>query len=169
MSIVAGEGRGRLLGAVDLVTKPFEREDLLRVLWRNLVRRRGGRILVVDDDPGTRKMVSAFLGELGLEAVTSVDGRQALDSVRSEAPDAVILDLSMPDMDGMAFLKELRSNPLHSGLPVIVLTGKVLSRTELKELGDMASDVLTKDDDMQERLRETLGTIFALAGAESTG
>ena len=37
VSIVAGEGRGRLLGAVDLVTKPFEREDLLRVLWRNLV------------------------------------------------------------------------------------------------------------------------------------
>ncbi|HSG48183.1 MAG TPA: PAS domain S-box protein, partial [Longimicrobiales bacterium] len=53
VSIAAQEGRGRLLGAVDLLTKPVEREDLLRVLWRNLVRRRGGRILLVEDDRAT--------------------------------------------------------------------------------------------------------------------
>ena len=107
VSIVAGEGRGRLLGAVDLVTKPFEREDLLRVLWRNLVRKRGGRVLVVDDEADMRTMLTEYLAGVGLEAVTAVDGQDALEKVRSEAPDAVILDLMMPVMGGLGFLKKL--------------------------------------------------------------
>jgi CheY-like chemotaxis protein len=167
VSIVAGEGRGRLLGAVDLVTKPFEREDLLRVLWRNLVRKRGGRILVCDDDPVLRKLLVEYLAGLGLETVTAEDGQEALEAVRTEAPDAIVLDLAMPEMDGMTFLERLRANPLHSGLPVIVVTGRELSRQELKELGDMASGVLAKDDDLQDRLKDMLGSIFQLSGAES--
>ena len=50
-SVAANEGRGRLFGAVDLLTKPIERSDLLRVLWRQLVNQHGRRILLVDDDP----------------------------------------------------------------------------------------------------------------------
>ncbi len=169
VSIVAGEGRGRLLGAVDLVTKPFEREDLLRVLWRNLVRKRGGRILVVDDDEAARTMLAQYLSSLGLEVVEASDGQEALEAIRMEAPDAVLLDLLMPVMDGMTFLQKLRSNPLHTGLPVIVLTAKELSRHEEKELADVASGVVLKGADMAESLREALGSMFTLtepAGGE---
>jgi len=162
VSIVAGEGRGRLLGAVDLVTKPFEREDLLRVLWRNLVRKRGGRILVVDDEKAARTMLAQFLGAMGLEVVEAADGQQALDAIRMEAPDAVLLDLAMPVMDGMTFLKQLRANPLHTGLPVIVLTAKELTRQEEKELADIASGVVHKGDAMADDLREALGSMFTL-------
>ncbi len=167
VSIVAGEGRGRLLGAVDLVTKPFEREDLLRVLWRNLVRKRGGRILVADDDPVLRAKLVSWASKLGLETAVAEDGQEALDAVRREAPDAVLLDLGMPGMDGMTFLEKLRSNPLHAGLPVIVLTGRDLSEEERSSLGDTASAVLEKDEEMQERLKEILGSIFRLSGAEA--
>ncbi|MDP2958858.1 MAG: response regulator [Longimicrobiales bacterium] len=169
VSIVAGEGRGRLLGAVDLVTKPFEREDLLRVLWRNLVRKRGGRILVVDDDTAARTMLAQYLGSLGLEVVEAADGQEALEAIRLEAPDAVLLDMLMPVMDGMTFLHKLRANPLHTGLPVIVLTAKELSRHEEKELADVASGVVLKGADMAESLREALGSMFTLtepAGSE---
>jgi PAS domain S-box-containing protein len=163
VSIVAGEGRGRLLGAVDLVTKPFEREDLLRVLWRNLVRKRGGRILVVDDEKAARTMLAQFLVSLGLEVVEAADGQEALDAIRMEAPDAVLLDLVMPVMDGMTFLHKLRANPLHTGLPVIVLTAKELSHQEAKELADIASGVVHKGDGMADDLREALGSMFTLA------
>ena len=166
VSIVAAEGRGRLLGAVDLVTKPFEREDLLRVLWRNLVRKRGGRILVVDDDAGERTMMDRLLTSLGLEVVTAEDGQEALEAIRMEAPDAVLLDLVMPVMNGMTFLKHLRANPLHTGLPVIVLTAKELTRSEQKELGEMASGVVIKGPEMGEELTEALGSMFALAPPE---
>lgn len=162
VSIVAAEGRGRLLGAVDLVTKPFEREDLLRVLWRNLVRKRGGRILVVDDDPGERTMMDRLLAGVGLEVVQAANGQEALEAIRMEAPDAVLLDLLMPVMDGMTFLKHLRANPLHTGLPVIVLTAKELTRPEQKELGEMASGVVIKGPDMAEELTEALGSMFTL-------
>jgi CheY-like chemotaxis protein len=166
VSIVAGEGRGRLLGAVDLVTKPFEREDLLRVLWRNLVRRRGGRILVADDDPVIRETLGSFLGRLGLETVMAEDGKEALDAVRTEAPDAVILDLAMPGMDGMTFLAKLRENPLHVGLPVLVLTGMEVTRRQHEELGDLASAVVNKGVGMQDELEDILGSYFRLAEGE---
>ncbi len=162
VSIVAGEGRGRLLGAVDLITKPFEREDLLRVLWRNLVRKRGGRVLVVDDEDAMREMLSGYLAGLGLEVATAADGEEALEAVRREAPDAVLLDLLMPVMDGMTFLRKLRANPAHGGLPVLVLTAKKLTRQERKDLGDMASGVLTKDDVLEGRLRHVLDALFTL-------
>ena len=170
VSIVAGEGgRGRLLGAVDLVTKPFEREDLLRVLWRNLVRKRGGRVLVVDDEPDVRQMLKEYLLAVGLEVVMAGDGKEALEAVRSDAPDAVLLDLMMPVMDGMTFLEQLREDPLHMGLPVIVLTAKDLSGAEQEQLGDMASAVLAKGDAVEDQLRDLLGSIFALSGAEEGG
>lgn len=162
VSIVAAEGRGRLLGAVDLVTKPFEREDLLRVLWRNLVRKRGGRILVVDDEKDARAMVSHFLQGLGLEVVEAGDGQEALEAIRMEAPDCVILDLVMPGMDGMEVLRKLRANPLHTGLPVLVVTAKSLTRQELKELADVASGVIQKDEGMPQALREALSSMFTL-------
>ncbi|GMV08080.1 MAG: hypothetical protein AMXMBFR53_43550 [Gemmatimonadota bacterium] len=169
VSIVAGEGRGRLLGAVDLVTKPFEREDLLRVLWRNLVRKRGGRILVVDDEVAARTMLSEYLSTLGLEVVTAGDGQEALEAIRMEAPDCVLLDMIMPTMDGLTFLKKLRANPLHTGLPVIVLTAKELSRPEQKELADVASGVVLKGDRMAGDLRDALGSMFTLTLPDEEG
>jgi CheY-like chemotaxis protein len=171
VSIVAAEGRGRLLGAVDLVTKPFEREDLLRVLWRNLVRKRGGRVLVVDDDATTRAMLGEYLHGLGLEVVHAADGHQALDAIRLEAPDAVLLDLLMPVMDGITFLERLRADPLHTGLPVLVLTEKELTHQETKTLNDMASGVIFMDDTLTDQLREALESMFALtpAGDASSG
>lgn len=164
VSIVAGEGRGRLLGAVDLVTKPFEREDLLRVLWRNLIRKRGGRVLVVDDEADMRTKLAEYLAGLGLEAVAAADGKDALEKVRTEAPDAVILDLMMPVMDGLEFLTKLRKDPLHAGLPVFVLTDKVVTDAESEILGELASAVLLKRD-APELLGQLLGSIFNLADA----
>jgi CheY-like chemotaxis protein len=167
VSIVAAEGRGRLLGAVDLVTKPFEREDLLRVLWRNLVRKRGGRILLLDADHESRTLVETHLRRLGLEVVVATDGHAGLEAIRMEAPDAVLLDIVIPGMGGIEFLKKLRANPLHTGLPVLVLTGKELTHQETKDLGDMASGVISKDGTMLSELREALGSMFTLTPVES--
>ncbi len=163
VSIVAKEGRSRLLGAVDLLTKPVEREDLLRVLWRNLVRQRVGRVLVVEDDADARAVLVRHLEDLGLEVRAAANGKEALRAVEREAPDAIILDLLLPEMDGMSFLRKLRENPYYSGLPVIVVTAKDLSPEEEEELVEKASGIITKGDGMEERLREVLGTLFAIS------
>lgn len=83
----------------------------------------------------------------------------------TEAPDAVILDLMMPVMGGLTFLKKLRKDPLHMGLPVFVLTGKAITEDESEMLEELASAVLFKDD-APEQLGELLRSIFSLADAQ---
>ena len=86
--------------------------------------------------------------------------------VRSEVPDAVIVDLMMPVMGGLVFLQKLRKDPLHSGLPVFVLTGKSLSDYETEALGELASAVLLKENAL-EQLGDLLGSIFNLEEAKA--
>jgi len=163
VSIVAGENRGSLLGAVDLINKPVEREDLLRVLWRNLLRTQGvGRVLVVEDDEDTRTVMEEYLEEAGLEVSTAENGADALRLLGRDAPDAVVLDLMMPVMDGMTFLEKLRAQPEYTGLPVIVVTAKELTSEERQRLHEMASGIVPKGEDVEVQLREYLGTLFHL-------
>jgi CheY-like chemotaxis protein len=159
ISVVAGEGRGRLLGAVDLVTKPFEREDLLRVLWRNVLRRSESRILVVVRDDSERERIGAFLGRRGLAVVAAADTQEALDAVRTEAPHAMLLDLSGAAEDGLPLLRSLRENRMHAGLPVLVLTSDQHTASEREELEELATVVVRKEQ-AAERLDSLLGTIF---------
>jgi CheY-like chemotaxis protein len=82
------------------------------------------RVLIVDDDPAIRRVVSALLDldEYGL--LEAADGQAALEVVRDERPDLVILDLTMPRLDGLRACAALRSDPELAGTRVLVLTGR---------------------------------------------
>ena len=82
------------------------------------------RVLIVDDDPAIRRVVSALLDldEYGL--LEAADGQAALEVVRVERPDLVILDLTMPRLDGLGACAALRSDPELAGTRVLVLTGR---------------------------------------------
>ncbi|MEZ4414486.1 MAG: response regulator [Gemmatimonadota bacterium] len=160
VSIVAGEGGGRTLGAVDLLTKPVERDAFLRTLWRSLPRN-GRRILLVDDDAATRDQVERYLSSTELEVQSVANGREALNVLSGYHPDLVLLDLMMPVMDGMTFLNEIRSDPEYLGLPVVVLTGKTLTAEERTELEARTAGVVLKKDDLREQLREVVGSILS--------
>ena len=106
------------------MTKPVEREDLLRVLWRNLGRRQGARVLVVDDDSDSRSILEAHMRAAGLDATFAANGEEAFSVLASDPPDVILLDLMMPVMDGLTFLNRVREDPLHAEVPVIVLTAR---------------------------------------------
>ena len=81
------------------------------------------RILVVDDDPGARRLTRATLTRAGFDVIEAQDGQQALEARHTHAPDLVLMDVSMPVMDGFTSCAELRRLPGGSRVPVIMMTG----------------------------------------------
>ena len=80
-------------------------------------------LLVIDDDPDGREMLCQYLRKSGHEVECASNGREALESVLARQPDLIVLDLCMPELDGAAFLKALRSYLGMQSLPIVVLTG----------------------------------------------
>ena len=81
-------------------------------------------ILVVEDQQDTGHLMTRVLSFLGHQAVHVESGAQALSYVRASCPDAVLLDYMMPDMDGLAVLRQLRSDPRTRDLPVIMFSAE---------------------------------------------
>lgn len=103
------------------------------------------RVLVADDEPHIRRILTTMLEAAGYRVSTAADGAQALASLRDEAPyDLVVLDLMMPGHSGLEILAELPRIPHRVGLPVVILTakGQDTDRDEAFALG--AADFVTK-------------------------
>jgi PAS domain S-box-containing protein len=164
ISVVAGENRGSLLGAVDLVTKPFEREDLLRVLWRHLGRSRGGRILLITRDARIRDGLGSFLRERGLDVVVPKDGTGPLEALGAELPDALLLDIEPHGPVRMDMLASIRANRLYAGVPTFVLADDDLDEQAREELQDLMTIVVSRSDPAG-ALDDLLGALFPTAVA----
>ena len=82
------------------------------------------RILVVDDDPGLVGMVELILGTFNFTVATASNGAEALERMREECPDAVLLDLMMPVMDGWTFLHERRAQAICEATPIAVMSAR---------------------------------------------
>src|SRR6185436_3856974 len=102
------------------------------------------KILVVDDEPDAVELIEFNLKAAGYEVVTAADGAEALKKSRQVNPDLVLLDLMLPEVDGLEVCKLLRRDPATSGIPIIMVTAKAaeIDRVLGLELG--ADDYVTK-------------------------
>jgi DNA-binding response OmpR family regulator len=83
------------------------------------------RVLVIEDDPDVRKLISDSLRDSGLDVVAAVDGAHALRSALAARPAAVVLDLGLPEMDGVDFVTRWRERaPRASEIPIVVVSGR---------------------------------------------
>jgi len=112
-------------------------------------------ILVVDDEERLTSLLQAYLQQEGYRVVTAANGRQALAAVRREPPDLIVLDVMMPEMDGIEFLRVLRA---HHSTPVVLLTARVGDEDKIVGLELGADDYLTKPF----RPRELLARVRAV-------
>ncbi|MDJ0974654.1 MAG: response regulator [Planctomycetota bacterium] len=95
------------------------------------------KALVVDDSATMRQMISLTLEEQGFEVMQGVDGADALEQLNGSEVDVIITDLNMPVMDGMTFIRHVRSQPVHRFTPILILTteGGIDRKLEGKEAG----------------------------------
>jgi signal transduction histidine kinase/AraC-like DNA-binding protein/ABC-type sugar transport system substrate-binding protein len=134
----------------DYLTKPIELTGLTRALdqhWLGLGDdREFKRILVVDDDPDTLEMHARIVqGHSPSERVLKArNGLEALDVLRQESIDLVLLDLMMPELDGFGVLEAMRDQDATRDIPVIVLTGQVLTERDMARLNQGVATVLSK-------------------------
>ena len=147
------------LGAVDLVNKPVDWDRLKTVLDR--LREAEGEVLVVDDDPDVRARLRTVLERCGYTVGEAGDGAEALRRVMHGPPRAILLDLTMPVMDGFAFLHALRERPGCQDIPVIVFSARDISAEDREQLRD-ADRILSKTAS----LKDLTGELRSLAPPE---
>lgn len=103
------------------------------------------RILVIDDEDDIREVVEVCLKELGgWDTVTADSGQQGLLQVRLNPPDAILLDVSMPEMDGFRFFELLQGDPKAQAIPVVLLTAKILPDDRARFAAMGVAGVITK-------------------------
>ncbi len=107
------------------------------------------KVLLVDDDTTLRRTLGIGLRAEGHEVLIAADGRSALQALREDRPDLVVLDLGLPDLDGMEVLRQLRA---WSTTPVVVLSARAESEEKVQALDLGADDYVTKPFGMEELL-----------------
>lgn len=103
------------------------------------------RVLVIDDEDDIREVAQASLEIMaGLDVILACSSREGLIKAETEQPDVILLDVMLPDMDGVAVFKQLQANPVTQHIPVVFLTAKVqiFDQHHFKQLGVRA--VITK-------------------------
>jgi two-component system, OmpR family, response regulator RpaA len=108
------------------------------------------RVLVVDDDLSVASTIDRLLRSRGHETVVVHNGRDAIDAAKESKPDLVVLDVMMPEMDGIEACKVLRSDAKTAHLPIIFLTAKAMIDDKIEGFEAGADDYLTKPFDIQE-------------------
>ena len=148
VSFVADPGMSEALGAADALPKPVDWGKLERMMEK--LRGPGGRALVVDDDPDMRERLRSVLERSGWSVTEACNGAEALDQA-SPPPELVLLDLTMPVMDGFSFLHRLRELPGCADVPVIVLSARDISGVEREQLSG-ADRILKKGETSMQEL-----------------
>ena len=148
-SIMENQEKGISMGAADYLLKPFLQEDLINAFNRlnrdGLIR----EVLVIDDDPEDLRLVQKMIedadqGSAKFHVTLAKGGQLGWEEIQNRQPDAIILDLFMPDMNGFAILEQMRSSPTLRHIPVIVLTGADLTPDQHKLLTDFGQGLLSK-------------------------
>jgi len=146
------------------LTKPVDRGQLAQLLDR--FKTAMPRALIVEDNLTDREMMRRLLAGEGWEVMVASNGREALDRLKSEHPNLILLDLMMPEMDGFEFLAEFRKTPKFASTPIILVTAADLSLEDRRRL-DGGQHILQKTapsrEDFLRQIRDLIGRYAVVA------
>jgi HAMP domain-containing protein/signal transduction histidine kinase/DNA-binding response OmpR family regulator len=146
--------RGLKQGALAYLHKPVEREALDAALSniKGFVERKVKRLLVVEDDEVQRQSIVELIGNGDVQTTAVSNGEEALNALKAEPYDCMVLDLGLPDMTGFDLIKRIRKEAGSADIPIIIYTGKELTKKQETELRRLADTIIVKDVKSPERL-----------------
>jgi HAMP domain-containing protein/CheY-like chemotaxis protein/signal transduction histidine kinase len=155
--IISGEeetARGLRLGAFAQMQKPVSKESLDDAFAKiqGFLERPNKSLLIVEDNQNQREAIVELIGDDDVEITAVGSGQEALDILRTRHFDCMVLDLGLPDMSGFDFINEMKSELDIQDIPIVVYTGRELSRKEETELKRLADAVIVKDVRSPDRL-----------------
>ncbi|MBD2525066.1 response regulator [Nostoc sp. FACHB-133] len=154
LSVDERQQRGLQLGAITYLQKPVSPEALTQVLTdiKGFIERQVRNLLIVEDDPVQAQSIIELIGNGDVQSTAVGTGAEALLILRSQHFDCMVLDLGLPDMSGFALIEQIKQEPRLLKLPIIVYTGKELSRQEETQLRGLAETIIIKNVRSPERL-----------------
>ena len=130
-------------GACHYLPKPVDADNLLAVT-RDILADKHDRVLVIEDDPDTMRLLTETLADHHIAVRSAANGKQALAELADWAPSGIVLDLMMPVMDGFQFLEHVQLDAAWREIPVVILTARTLSEAEIARLQKVSRTILTK-------------------------
>ena len=142
------------LGAIDFLTKPVNKNQIVGAFAKieTAIAKNVRRLLVVEDSEIQHEGIRELFDQKGVEITAVVNGAEALAALRGQVFDCMILDLTLPDMTGFELLETLHGNDDYDTVPVIIYTGKDLTREEEAQLRKYADRIILKTERSSERL-----------------
>jgi signal transduction histidine kinase/CheY-like chemotaxis protein len=159
LSVVDDSALGFSLGAFDYLVKPVDVPQLIDTLSRAGVVASRGHLLVVDDDPDVRDLLTRGLVSAGYRVQDAPGGAEALELMSQDPPSAVLLDLMMRPPDGFEVLCRMREDPALRAIPVMIVTAKELTAEEHVELAGSAQRIIRKGTDPSRLVAEVLRAV----------
>jgi signal transduction histidine kinase/CheY-like chemotaxis protein len=154
ISVIDDLRRVLKLGAFGHVTKPVNREKLVEGVagLKNFISRKVKKLLLIEDDEVLRRSINELIGGDDIEITPVGTGEDALNTLQSEKFDCAIVDLMLPDMEWSELIGKIKQKSGFPELPVIVHTGKDLTKRETSKIKKLAETIIIKDADSMERL-----------------
>ncbi|HTF05024.1 MAG TPA: response regulator [Bacteroidia bacterium] len=141
-------------GAIEYLTKPIDKKQMEEAFNRieNFIERKMKNLLVIEDDENSRKVIKKLIGNGDVKCIEAGTGKDALELFKNNHIDCIVLDLGLPDMSGFELIYQLERQKEGQMPPIIVYTGRELSKTENAELQKYAETIIIKGVKSEERL-----------------
>ena len=156
-SIIEDQERGFSLGAADYLLKPILEEDLIHSLDQLNGDGTIREVLIIDDDQNSlRLMEKIFQDHKQYKAVLAEGGKQGWDIISSHPPQAIVLDLFMPELDGFTILEKMRENAKLRDIPIVVVSGGDLTASQQNQLTEFGKRLISKSSLNEKDLLDTI-------------
>ncbi len=158
-SVEAEQQKAFLMGAVEYFVKPINYKYLIEVLT-NYRLRKDSTVLLVDDDIPSLNLLKEAVERTGFKALAFSDSSQVIDSIQNSHIDLAIIDLDMPEIDGIELIERIKSYEQFKNLPIIIYTGKENFEDDIKRIDGLFENLLQKRstsiDELQKSIEEMI-------------